>query len=95
MQPGLGGRGDVKPGGAAEDLVVQLAEPGSGLGSELISQDAPGLLIDGQGAGRVPGPAAGEHQLVPQSLPQRMPGGGYCTLAALTPATLGDVVECQ
>lgn len=29
-------------GGAAEDLVVQLAEPGFGLGSELVSQDAAG-----------------------------------------------------
>jgi len=47
----------------------------------------------GQGVGLVPGPVAGEHQLVPQFLPQRMLGGGYCTLAALTPATLGDVVE--
>ena len=82
-------------GGAAEDLVVQLAEPGFGLGSELVSQDAAGLLVGGQGVGRMPGPAAGEHQLVPQFLPQRMLGGGYCPLAVPTPATLGDVAECQ
>jgi hypothetical protein len=76
-------------------VVVQLSEPGSGLGSELVSQDATGLLVGGQGAGPVPGPVAGEHELVPQFLPQRMPGGGHCMLAALTPATLGDVTECQ
>jgi hypothetical protein len=73
---GNGRRCGSGPGGwcrvAGQQTEMQLPEVWPGIGTQLLSEDLPGVLVGLQRLSRAAGLLQGAHQLVPEPLPQRM-----------------------
>ena len=62
----------IQVGALGEDPFVQLSELGRGIDPELVGEDLAGPLEGSQRLALSPGAVQGEHQLFPETLPERM-----------------------